>query len=261
MSIKQDRTGTRTAEDLRRRLNVKSIDEATTKVDASVETVNKLNDKVIGLNASVSDTRQTYVSTNNQTFTEEQKSRARSNIGAGNSSFSGSYDDLTNKPTSLYDINKSQFIKLGGIEAGAQVNTIEAIKVNGIEQTITNKEIDLIISSTGSDIYQYSHSDSSGYIWFKNGYLVQWGRIAVVPSEVNTDTTARLTYTHTYDDVPDIQVTPITATPSMNDVSCGGGTTISLSKQGMNIYLNSQTTKAVNVNWEAKGHKAIPNGE
>ncbi len=261
MSIKQDRCYTRTAEDLRRRLNVKSIDDAKDKVDASVESINKLSREVAGLSASVKSTRQTYVSTINQTFTEEQKTRARNNIGAGNSSFSGSYSDLADRPTSLNSINTTEYNKLLGIEAGAEVNIIETIKVNGIEQTITNKEIDLIISSTGSDIYQYSHSGSSGYIWFKNGYLVQWGRIAVVPSEVNTDTTARLTYTHTYDDVPDIQVTPITATPSMNDVSCGGGTTISLSKQGMNIYLNSQTTKAVNVNWEAKGHKAIPNGE
>ena len=33
-----------------------------------------------------------------QTLTEEQKAQARTNIGAGTSSFSGSYNDLTNKP-------------------------------------------------------------------------------------------------------------------------------------------------------------------
>lgn len=33
-----------------------------------------------------------------QTLTEEQKTQARTNIGAGTSSFSGSYNDLTNKP-------------------------------------------------------------------------------------------------------------------------------------------------------------------
>lgn len=33
-----------------------------------------------------------------QTLTEEQKTQARANIGAGTSDFSGSYDDLTNKP-------------------------------------------------------------------------------------------------------------------------------------------------------------------
>ena len=34
-----------------------------------------------------------------QTLTEEQKAQARSNIGAGASAFSGSYNDLTDKPT------------------------------------------------------------------------------------------------------------------------------------------------------------------
>lgn len=43
-----------------------------------------------------------------QTLTEEQKAQARTNIGAGASAFSGSYDDLTNKPTiptSLSDLS------------------------------------------------------------------------------------------------------------------------------------------------------------
>ena len=35
MSLKQDRTGTRTAEDLRRRLNVKAIDESVGKVEST----------------------------------------------------------------------------------------------------------------------------------------------------------------------------------------------------------------------------------
>ena len=34
-----------------------------------------------------------------QTLTDSQKQQARENIGAGTSSFSGSYNDLTNKPT------------------------------------------------------------------------------------------------------------------------------------------------------------------
>lgn len=106
MSIKQDRTGTRTSEDLRRRLNVGEIVETGKKVDASVEQVQKLSNQVTnlsnqltGLNNTVTNTRESYVSTNAQTFTEEQKERARDNIGAGNSSFSGSYNDLSNKPT------------------------------------------------------------------------------------------------------------------------------------------------------------------
>lgn len=129
---------------------------------------------------------------------------------------------------------------------------------NPVQNKVVKKYVDDRIATSGaSDIYSYSHSDSNGYIWFTNGFLVQWGRVAVTPSAVNTDTTARITYLYEYDDVPDQHVEKLVATPSTVDVSCGGGTTVALSKQGMNIYVNSQTTRAVNVNWEAKGHKSI----
>ena len=47
--------------------------------------------------AIVSDTEDAVTYTA-QTLTEEQKTQARANIGAGTSNFSGSYNDLTNKP-------------------------------------------------------------------------------------------------------------------------------------------------------------------
>lgn len=40
-----------------------------------------------------------YVGVAQQTFTDAEKAQARQNIGAGTSSFSGSYNDLENKPT------------------------------------------------------------------------------------------------------------------------------------------------------------------
>lgn len=42
-----------------------------------------------------------------QSLTDTQKAQARTNIGAGTSSFSGSYNDLTNKPLSLSAITQS----------------------------------------------------------------------------------------------------------------------------------------------------------
>lgn len=288
MSLKQDRTGTRNSEDLRRRINVGAITEATDKVDASTEIVNKLNYQVIelntqvtGLNNSVTNTRNTYVSTNNQTFTEEQKTRARNNIGAGNSSFSGSYDDLEDKPTSLSNINTTESNKLANIEANAQVNKIEGVYINGEELTPTNKKVNIYVdksmsdysenpvqnkvvkayidanSSSGSSsaIYQEYHTDYAGYVWFNDGFLVQWGRTSVTPTAINTDTTARITYTYSYDNIPDRKTEVSSATPTVAKVTSGGGTTTSLSKQGMNIYVNSSTTRAVTVDWLATGYK------
>lgn len=187
MSLKQDRTGTRTAEDLRRRINVKAIDETVEKSEENIETVVELNKHVDNLNNSVNNTRLEYVSTLNQTFTEEQKTRARNNIGAGNSSFSGSYEDLTNTPknisafendvgylteapTKISELeNDSDFVedanyihtdnnytdeekeKLNGIEEGAQVNVLEKIYVAGEEITPTNKAVNLYVDSSMSD--------------------------------------------------------------------------------------------------------------
>lgn len=49
--------------------------------------------------ATTSDIPTDYVKYTAQTLTDAQKSQARSNIGAGTSNFSGSYNDLKNKPT------------------------------------------------------------------------------------------------------------------------------------------------------------------
>ncbi len=281
MSIKQDRTGTRTAEDLRRRLNVKAIDESVEKVEENQQTVDNLGRSVDALNNSLTNTRKDYVSTLNQTFTEAQKLQARTNIGAGNSSFSGSYDDLEDKPTSLADINTTESNKLANIEANAQVNKLERIFVGGEEITPTNKAVNLYVDSSMSDysenpvqnkvikayidansssgsssaIYQEYHTDYAGYIWFNDGFLVQWGRTSVTPSAINTDTTARITYTYSYDNIPDRKTEVSSATPTVAKVTSGGGTTTSLSKQGMNIYVNSSTTRAVTVDWLATGYK------
>lgn len=179
MSVKQDRCYTRTAEDLRRRMNIKNLNEAKEEVDASVENINKLSREVAGLSASVKSTRQTYVSTINQAFTEEQKTRARNNIGAGNSSFSGSYSDLADRPTSLNSINTTEYNKLSGIEAGAEVNTIETIKVNGVEQTPINKAVNIIISTDNPVSYDLSNYKESALTILRSSCIKKNNRVCV----------------------------------------------------------------------------------
>ena len=285
MSLKQDRTGTRNSEDLRRRINVNAIAEAEEKVEASVEQVNKLNtqvqglsNQVTGLNNSVNNTRESYVSTNAQNFTEEQKERARTNIGAGNSSFSGSYIDLTDKPTiptkTSQLTNDSNYVKDASyVHTDNNYTTTEKNKLSGLTNItvdsamsssstnpVQNKVVKAYIdanSSSGSSsaIYQEYHTDYAGYMWFNDGFLVQWGRTSVTPTAVNTDTTARITYTYSYDSIPDRKTEISSATPNVANVTSGGGTTTALSKQGMNIYVNSTTTKAVTVDWLATGYK------
>ena len=50
---------------------------------------------------SVFATKDTTISTSAQTLTDTQKIQARTNIGAGTSDFSGSYNDLTDKPAAV----------------------------------------------------------------------------------------------------------------------------------------------------------------
>lgn len=59
-----------------------------------------------------------------QTLTTAQKTQARTNIGAGTSSFSGSYNDLTNKPTipSAYTLPAATASALGGVKSGGDIS-------------------------------------------------------------------------------------------------------------------------------------------
>lgn len=93
-----------------------------------------------------------------QTLTEEQKAQARSNIGAGSSGFSGSYDDLTNKPTIPSKVselmNDSEYIT----SSGAPVQS-----VNGKTGTVSLTASD-VSALPASTTYVSSVDGSSGSV-------------------------------------------------------------------------------------------------
>ena len=64
------------------------------------------------------------VKTTTQTLTDTQKQQARTNIGAGTSNFSGSYDDLSNKPTipDPYTLPVASSTTLGGVKPVAKTS-------------------------------------------------------------------------------------------------------------------------------------------
>ena len=64
------------------------------------------------------------VKTTTQTLTDTQKQQARTNIGAGTSNFSGSYDDLSNKPTipDPYTLPVANSTTLGGVKPVAKTS-------------------------------------------------------------------------------------------------------------------------------------------
>ena len=71
----------------------------------------------------------------------------------------GKVNVVSGKGLSTNDFTNTLKSKLDGIEANAQVNKIETIKVNNVAQTITNKSADISVPTKTSDI-----SNDSGYI-------------------------------------------------------------------------------------------------
>jgi len=113
---------------------------------------------------------------------------------------SGDYNDLLNKPTiptvptKTSDLtNDSNFVsdanyvhtdanytlgekgKLASIESGAEENVIETIKVNGVAQTVTNKEVDLTVSSGGDNVFWATYNTTTHaevYSQYQSGKVV-----------------------------------------------------------------------------------------
>lgn len=70
-----------------------------------------------------------------------------SNPYVQNSDLNNKVDKIPGKGLSTEDYTTSEKSKLSGIESGAQVNKIERVYVNGIEQTIVNKGVNLDITN------------------------------------------------------------------------------------------------------------------
>lgn len=68
-------------------------------------------------------------------------------------------DKVNGKGLSTEDYTTADQTKLAGIEAGAEVNVIDSIKVNGTAQTITGKAVDITVPTKVSDL-----TNDSGFI-------------------------------------------------------------------------------------------------
>lgn len=72
-----------------------------------------------------------------QSLTDAQKTQARTNIGAGTSNFSGSYNDLSNKPT--IPTNTNQLTNGAGFITSSSLGTQVTFSLSGTTLTITPK--------------------------------------------------------------------------------------------------------------------------
>jgi hypothetical protein len=123
---RQDRNGTRTSEELRRRYKLNEI-------EPTVEEVEELK-KLIVVDSALSTTSTNSVQ--NKVITAALNNKVNKEAGKGLST-----NDFTN---TLYD-------KLIDIEYNAEKNVITSISVNGKPQTITNTKVDLQIENAKVD--------------------------------------------------------------------------------------------------------------
>lgn len=95
------------------------------------------------------------VATLEQSLTDEQKAQARTNIGAGTSDFSGSYNDLTDKPdiSSGYTLPVASSSTLGGVKIGDGISVGDdgTISASGGSDDTTPFRLIRTISVTSDD--------------------------------------------------------------------------------------------------------------
>lgn len=142
--------------------------DVNTSLNSKVPTTRKINNKALSadITLSASDiSGAVRYDTASQGLTTTQKANARTNIGAGTSSFSGSYNDLTNKPTIPSAITESTvsgwgFTKNTGTYSKPS-NGIPKSDLASAVQTSLDKA-DTALQSLPSHTHNYAGSSSAG---------------------------------------------------------------------------------------------------
>ena len=145
---------------------VSSVNSKTGAVVLNASDVNALPDTttyVSTVDGSSGAVTTNAVKTTEQSLSDAQKTQARTNIGAGTSSFSGNYGDLSNKPTipsKTSDLtNDSGFINASGapvqsVDGDTGTVTTNAVKV--VAQTLTEAQKGIARTNIGAGTSSFS---------------------------------------------------------------------------------------------------------
>ena len=104
--------------------NKPTIPTKTSQLDNDSHYITASEAPVQSVDGATGDVVTNAVKTTTQTLTDTQKQQARTNIGAGTSNFSGSYDDLSKKPTipDPYTLPVANSTTLGGVKPVAKTS-------------------------------------------------------------------------------------------------------------------------------------------
>lgn len=142
--------------------------DVNTSLNGKVPTTRKINNKALSadITLSASDiSGAVRYDTASQGLTTTQKANARTNIGAGTSSFSGSYNDLTNKPTIPSAITESTVSGWGFTKnTGTYSKPSDGIPKTDLASAVQTSldKADTALQSLPSHTHNYAGSSSAG---------------------------------------------------------------------------------------------------
>ena len=138
-------------------------------------------------------------------------------------------DKVDGKGLSANDYTTAEKTKLSGITAGAQVNVLEKVSVNGTEQTITNKGVDIAVPEVLNDL--------------DDAWVGTIAEYQAEQSEIPADTVILIT-----DDngggTP-LNYATLTNLPQINNVTLTGNKTADDLGLATKAYVNQQIAEAI----------------
>lgn len=95
---------------------------------------------------------------------------------------------------------------------------------------------------------EYHTSNHAGRVRFANGFMVQWGRLSIVPDAANQTKVVALKFPVAYNHAPIVHAHTNTSVPQIINVSAGN-----LEADGFEIFLNRSNTTSTLISWIAVG--------
>lgn len=95
---------------------------------------------------------------------------------------------------------------------------------------------------------EYHTANHAGRVRFANGFMVQWGRLSVVPDAANQTKVVNLRFPIAYTHAPVVHAHPNTSVPQNINVSAGN-----LETDSFDVFLNRTNTTSTLISWIAVG--------
>ena len=175
-------------------------------------------------------------------------------------------DKVSGKGLSTNDYTNAEKTKLSGIANGAQVNAIEKIKVNGVQQTITSKVVDISVptqlSQLSGDATHRVVTDSEKLSWNNKGsYSKPSGGIPKtdLASAVQTSLGKADSAIQDVSDKEDKANKVTSLSSSSTDTQYPGAKTVYDSQEAQNEVINALETELENTKEELDYYKTLEN--